>query len=274
MPRSLINRLGVLQAKSSWFGSLVRVGRNWVKTQDMVIKQGQGAGLKFQTGTANFGYLLGTSEPQTQDAIAKYVKPGGVFYDLGANVGFLTVIGAKLAGPRGRVVAFEPLPANAELVRHNAKINGFTNVEVLEVAVSASSSQGRLQLAAEPTQAKLAEDSGAAGETISVEIVSIDELVAQGKIPPPDFMKIDIEGAEVDALRGMERTLKEAQPVIILDTHATHLEVAAFLTERGYWCGTIEKPELPLAEAEWYAHALCVPMARRAELSRGTVSKE
>jgi hypothetical protein len=99
-----------------------------LRNQDGTIQQGAGKGLRFNPGCANAGYLLSTAEPEVQQALKMIVVPGTVVYDLGANVGFVTVIAASLVGPSGRVVAFEPVPDNFQWLQHNVRLNGFSQV--------------------------------------------------------------------------------------------------------------------------------------------------
>jgi Methyltransferase FkbM domain len=82
------------------------------------------------------GYLLGTDEPHLQNAIRDYVAAGDTVYDIGANVGYVSLSLAKRVGPSGRVIAFEPVPRNAEAFRQNIEINGITNVRLLKLAAS------------------------------------------------------------------------------------------------------------------------------------------
>ncbi len=82
----------------------------------------------------NLGYLLGTYEPHLQRAIRQYVATGDTVYDIGANIGYVSLSLAKRVGSGGRVVAFEPIPRNADLLRRNIEDNKLTNVQLLEVA--------------------------------------------------------------------------------------------------------------------------------------------
>ena len=93
-----------------------------------VIGAGPGRGLRFDVGGGNPDFAAGTYEPPVQQALADCLKPGDVVLDVGANVGFIAVIAAKLVGPAGRVVAFEPVPENARLVRRNARLNGLSRL--------------------------------------------------------------------------------------------------------------------------------------------------
>jgi tRNA G46 methylase TrmB len=84
----------------------------------------------------HLAYLLGTAEPHLQRAIKKYVGTGDTAYDIGANMGYVSLSLAKRVGPSGNVIAFEPVPRNVELLRMNIENNQLLNVRVFDVAAS------------------------------------------------------------------------------------------------------------------------------------------
>ena len=181
-----------------------------------VILRGPAAGLRFRADVNIAGYRLGTTEPAFQAAFAARVPRGGVVYDLGANVGFYTVLAARLVGPEGRVVAVEPFPASAETVRHNARANGFEHVEVVEAAVGGAAGRAWLETDRDPVTYRLGPEGERPG--IEVPVTTVDALVAAGH-PPPDLVKVDVEGVEVAALEGMTRTLADHRPALLVEVH-------------------------------------------------------
>lgn len=185
----------------------------------VTIRDGVGAGLKFDTSRASGDYGSGLNELPVQQAFATHLKPGDVFYDVGANAGFFTMIGARLVGAKGQTYAFEPVPQNAAVVRHNAEINGFSHVHVIEKAVASESGKGQLLLTRHPGGATLITDHRPpdATEVVSTEMVSLDDLVAKKEIPPPSMAKIDVEGAEMGVLLGMEQILQTARPIVLFE---------------------------------------------------------
>jgi FkbM family methyltransferase len=154
------------------------------------------------------------------------------------------VIGSRLAGQRGRVYAFEPVPANAALVGRNAALNGLRNVEVLPMAVTDHTGRAEMVLAAYAGGAALstAPRPPDATGTLPVDATSIDHLVFDAGMTPPTLVKIDVEGAEMEVLRGMARTCAVHRPAIICeidagnreDFQAKHQACAGFLRELGY----------------------------------------
>lgn len=180
---------------------------------------GVGAGLRFDAGPSNPAYAVGDNEVPVQEALARYLKPGHVFYDVGANVGFFTVIGAKVVGPNGAIFAFEPVPEHAAYVRRNAKLNHFQNVTVIEKAISDSLGHGELLVThcAGGAALSTATRPPDVNYALPVDLMSVDELVFRQKFPPPAVVKIDVEGVEINVLKGMSQTLREFKPVVIYE---------------------------------------------------------
>lgn len=201
------------------------------------INLGPGRGLRFDPGPSNPDYASGNNELPVQQALVDHLRADSVFYDIGANVGFLTVLGALLVGPQGMVYAFEPVPTNAAYVRRNARANRFAQVQVIEKAVSNHSGTGNLNLAKYSGGAALALASVEAPPdsdgTLQIDIVTIDDLIEHHGLKPPAVVKIDVEGAELEVLEGMEATTKRYQPVVIVEVDAAE---AALLQRKQAAC--------------------------------------
>jgi FkbM family methyltransferase len=196
---------------------------------------------------AHAGLIVrGTLEPPVQEALRRLLAPGAVFYDVGANIGFFTILGARLVGPEGRVVAFEPVPACARAVAHNIALNEFAHAEIREEAVGARSGTDRLLVVGEASWSHLASTGRHADvrDEIEVKVVAIDELVAAGKIPPPDVLKIDTEGAELQAIEGMRATIARHRPAIVCELHDTNAAFCALMDELEYVTSNLDGPEL------------------------------
>lgn len=200
---------------------------DWMRIPLVVtIRDGVGAGLKFDTHRGSGNYRAGLNELPVQETLAQHLKPGDVFYDIGANTGFFTMIGARLVGAGGQVYAFEPVPENVAIIRHNVQINDFDHVVVTEKAVSSTSEQGQLMLTRHPGGATLIMDNLPPDATgaVAVEMVAIDDLVFGANFKSPTFIKIDVEGAEIDVLRGMERVLHTVRPTLLYEIDDQHEE--------------------------------------------------
>lgn len=192
----------------------VRAPHRWT-----VISVGAGRGLEFDPGDSNPGYAIGDNELPVQTAVWENLDEGGVLFDVGANVGFFSVIGARRVGSRGAVCALEPVPANATLIRQNAARNGLGNVTVIEAAATNRSGRGELNVARHAGGSALTtvEPPADACGRIAIDLVTIDELVFDRGIRAPTLVKIDVEGAEREVLAGMERTMRAYAPTIVLE---------------------------------------------------------
>jgi FkbM family methyltransferase len=183
-----------------------------------VISAGVGIGLTFDPGPSNPAYGVGDNELPVQNALATHLRPGDVFYDIGANVGYFTVIGARLVGPSGHVYAFEPASESAEFVRRNADRNGFSNVTIVQKAVSDTTGRGELVIVEYSGGAALSTATPVAdGARVAVDLITIDEFVSEPAVLPPTTVKIDVEGVELEVLRGMADTIREHRPTIVCE---------------------------------------------------------
>ncbi len=245
--------------------ALLRRAAGWYGRAPVPIAGGIGHLLRVSTADlpldhAHAGLIVrGTLEPPVQEALRRLLAPGAVFLDIGANVGFFTILGARLVGPEGRVIAFEPVPACARAVARNIALNDFSHAEVREEAVGAASGTARLLVVGEASWSHLASTGRHADvrEEIDVTVCSIDELVAAGSIPPPDVLKLDTEGAELQALEGMRATIAAHRPAIVCELHDTNAGFCALMDELGYATTNLDGPA-PVAEAG-PVHALALP---------------
>ncbi len=185
----------------------------------VTIQSGPGKGLRIDLWRGSANYESGTNELHVQNTLAEQIKPGSIFYDVGANIGFFTIIGSRLVTSTGQVVAFEAVPENAQVVQRNCDLNGCANVQVIAKAVSNESGSGTLVLASHDGGAALQSSVEQAGkaETITVGLTSIDEFVAQNPTLVPNLVKIDVEGAELLVLQGMAKVLAEFHPIIVFE---------------------------------------------------------
>ena len=152
----------------------------------------------------------GYYEPSNTLLIKGNLRIGGVFVDVGANLGYFTVLAAKIVGPQGKVYAFEPYASAAKQLATNLMLNGVTNVELTRKA--ASSKTGFITLYASGDDISLANTSGPLGPGFlgtQVETIRIDDELAEDI--EVDIVKMDIEGGEFDALLGMTKTINRSK---------------------------------------------------------------
>jgi len=244
LPPSVIRLAGRVERSLPFLAPAIRRTVHSRQVSDGVIAHGEGKGLRFNPGGANPGYALGTTEPGVQQALVELLEPGMTFYDVGANMGFFSLIAWRRVGSHGRVCAFEPLPESARTLRHNVGLNGARNVAVVEAAVAAGPGRARLAVTAESVQAHLAEidtDTPTLG-VVDVQVTAIDAELAAGRAAP-DVVKIDVEGAELQVLEGMRETIEHHHPALICELHGTAPAVCDFLESLDYRLDALEAVE-------------------------------
>ena len=158
--------------------------------------------------------------PEEYEAFRRVVGPGFTVLDVGANVGAYTLLFATWVGPAGHVIAFEPAPASIAGLRRQLGLNGLTDrVDVVEAAVAGT--VGSASFACDGASGANALGTGARGaRTITVATTTIDAFCAERGVRP-DVIKIDVEGAELDVLRGARRTLASSSVEAFIEFHPT-----------------------------------------------------
>jgi len=216
------------------------------------VLQGPLRGALWIKGASVNGTWLGSYEAEKQSRFAEVVKRGDVVLDLGANVGFYTLMAARLVGPGGLVIAMEPLPGNLRLLYAHLGLNGVANVSVLPYAVAEKGGVMAFEEAESNAMGRLGE-----GGALEVRTVRLDDLFAGAGAPVPTVVKMDIEGAEADALAGGERFFREARPKIFLATHGREVH-ARCLDQLRSWGYRIE-PLQPSASVDETDELLVLP---------------
>ncbi|HOW10425.1 MAG TPA: FkbM family methyltransferase [Bacteroidales bacterium] len=177
------------------------------------IKSGPLKGKKWII-TSGGNFISGDQESYKTDAFLKYFTPGSIFFDIGAHIGYYSAIGAMLNDGKGHVYSFEPRPMNAGFFRKHMKKNGFTNVTLFEAAVGEKDGFVQFDTAHGSATGRVSSDGD-----LKVKQVSIDRMVGDGELPSPDFIKIDVEGGEIDVLKGLTGVVAKCRPRLIIATH-------------------------------------------------------
>lgn len=191
------------------------------------LNAGPAAGLLFEvTLPLDKAVWAGTYELEFAAAIAREVRHGDVCYDIGGYRGYMA--GTMALAGASKVVVFEPLPENQRALRRLCELNPELPIELLPVAVGNIDGSMRLRIMADSSMGKLVSSSFQAeaasiGE-MDVDIRRIDTEVEMGKIPPPNLIKVDVEGAEFDVLQGAAGVLTAYRPLIFLEVHSASLE--------------------------------------------------
>jgi FkbM family methyltransferase len=236
----------------SWFANSVHMVLNQLPGDRVACfpchSQLQGYRMKIDW-QRHRSFLAGTWEPAVVNAVTKVVKPGSYAVDIGAHIGFYTLLLAKLVGRRGRVLAFEPLPWNFSVLAENIKINDCKQVNLINKAVL----DRRCELTANmynegPLPGSVSFSTADQMDLTRVEAVSLDDIL-QNDGQAVEFLKVDVEGAELLVLKGAARTIEKNHPAIVIEVH--HFEsspddspVILQLSEWGYRTRWLDRGQL------------------------------
>ena len=197
------------------------------------VLRGPLRGARFVLGSAagpgrGATIYLNLSESQKVSVLSNSLKKGQIFFDIGANVGLYTILGSRLVGPEGKVVAFEPLVRNIFYLYKHVSLNRASNVLILPVSCSNTLELADFALGANPATGHLEGLTTAWGkkghdDVTLVSTVTLD-AAARGLNTYPDVIKIDVEGAELQVLEGAREVLSTAKPDIFLSVHSHDLQ--------------------------------------------------
>lgn len=217
----------------------------------------------------------GAYEPFETALFEALVAPGSVCVDVGANIGYYTLLMAQRAGAQGRVYAFEPVPSIYMLLEKNIRANGYGNVRAFPTALS--SGEGSVDLYLNSYNGgdnRMYPSEGM--QRIQVQTQALDALMEE-KV---DVVKMDVQGAELQVLKGMRRVLSESHPVIVLEYSPMSIarmgedprELLQILAEEGYVFADVDEAEHKLvsatasqlserypADEERFTNILCMP---------------
>lgn len=188
-------------------------------------------------------FFLGEYENAEFTFLSATLKQGDVVIDIGANIGLYSLFAASKIGAQGKVISFEPFQKNYQALCKNVSLNATNNVELVNLAVAESESE--IDLYYDTRQANLGMVSSYLSEHNQhqkVQTISIDKYLQQHPLPKIDFIKMDIEGNEFPALKGMRNTLIQFHPILMIEmdkdivksTPYTDSDIILFLQELGY----------------------------------------
>src|SRR5215470_11799890 len=172
-------------------------------------------------------YRLGETEKICQAILVERLRTGDIFYDLGANLGFFSLLAARIVGPTGKVFSFEPDAQIVERLRRNAARNRLSNIVTVEMGVW--STTGSLNFVSSDSSSPdrgvgtfLPNDSSPVG--IPTRCISLDDFIQDA--PAPRAIKCDVEGAEIEVFRGAESLLRSHHPWILCELHSQAKDLA------------------------------------------------
>ncbi len=201
---------------------LLNLARDWITPENPITTFETKYRFRLKANLANpehqYLYFYGThDERYIVTKLLKMIEPGDICWDIGANIGFYTCLLASQVGDTGAVVAFEPASRTCDYLRENVSLNRFTNTTVINKGIGDRVEQRRLYYSkaglAEGTASLKYAHKQTASERVTLD--TIDNLVSE--LPAPNFVKIDVEGYQLEVLRGAEHFLKTHAPLIIAE---------------------------------------------------------
>lgn len=187
------------------------------------VRHGLARGLRRRGG---LGFVPRLAALSAEERFLQQLTFGGeTVFDVGGYEGIFTLFFARRVGPLGHVVTFEPNPRNVARIVENVRLNGFAQVLVRQLAVGAAPGRASLVFPADET-ARGSLETGIAEQikqehgvlAVDVELDTLDRQVAAG-LPEPDFVKLDVEGLELDVLQGMRGLLEHRHPRLYIEIH-------------------------------------------------------
>ncbi len=196
----------------------------------LTIQSGPLSGKRWSL-TSGGNFIRGNYESYKTEAILKNFVKGDIFLDIGAHFGYFSAIAATINGYTGKVFAFEPRPMNIQFFKRHMRLNNWNNVVLFETAVGDEEKMVLFDSRHGSATGKVSEKGN-----LLVRQVSIDKMYERGDVPLPTFIKIDVEGGEIEVLKGLVNVISAGRPKIIVATHndVCHNFVTNFLKNKNY----------------------------------------
>ncbi len=196
----------------------------------ITVRSGPLKGRKW-IATTGIRFVKGDHEPYKTKAFTDNYKAGDTLFDIGAHVGYISAIAAVIGQGKGKIIAFEPRPMNAMFFRKHMHINRFDNVTLYEAAVGETDGEVLFDTGQGSATGHVSETGN-----ISVKQISAGRMVINGEIPPPHFIKIDVEGGEKAVLKDLNEVISSFRPKLLVATHNIDCRkfVEDFLNNKNY----------------------------------------
>ncbi len=199
----------------------------WIR---MPIRKGPLKGLRWIM-TSGKHFITGDYEPYKTKAFLANLREGDIVVDVGAHVGYYSALASQKVGDKGRVYSFEPRPLNISFFKDHVRINRLKNITLYEGAISTLTGETTFNTNTGTGTGRLSETGG-----LKVKTYCLDELIDAGEVPRLDFLKVDVEGGEIEVLKGSQCAIAKNRPRMLLATHSeiTQDFVLEFLQEHKY----------------------------------------
>jgi FkbM family methyltransferase len=235
----------------------------------VTVQSGLLAGVRLEVSPRlESGLYLGTHEPDLQAAVPKIARPGMIAYNVGAHIGFFTLALSRLVGPTGRILAFEPDPRAWPRLQRNLALNDFSgNVQTFQLAMGERDGEAQFASAMTDMQGRFARLPYVLPDApvVSVTCYKFDSFLAQGN-PKPELVLMDVEHAEGLVLAGMQQTLAELRPALIIEMHGPEAIADSWAELRRHSYELLRLPQMrramKLEEVVPLGHYLALPEER------------
>ena len=201
-----------------FFQPLARCRQSRLPDQDVIIST-SGCKMKIFAPRSNLIgrelYLRGVSEPEVTGAIRALTGPGRTIFDIGGDAGYHTLLFAHAVGPSGKVFVFEPIPAAQKRIEENHRLNGFEQCQIHGLALGRKKAFMLLERSFESSRLNPDKKTAGTGD-ITVAVERLDDVMLAESLPVPDLIKIDVEGADLEVLSGMETLVAAHHPAFII----------------------------------------------------------
>ena len=210
------------RSSPNWLANTIHAALNRVPVERYPVLRCGGVLKGFQMRvdwSLHRAFAYGAWEPEVVATLQEQVKPGMTVLDIGAQSGYFSLLFSRLVGVGGKIVAFEPLPANFRMLEENIRLNGLTNVTARREAVAERSGNMSFEFPRhEPTLIAGPVREGEDQDVFTVKGISLDDWFAADSCPV-HFIKMDVEGAELEVLRGASRMLASCHPDMLIELH-------------------------------------------------------
>lgn len=219
--------------------------RKWLKDVNTIASPINET-FKIKLTTKNFIdaciYYIGDYEPYLKMQFKKIIKSGDIILDVGANIGFHTLYFAELTGNKGKVYAFEPIPVNFKALTNNIQLNNFPQIVSVNKALGNTNTFMDIHIDNQDQNPGTFSILDIGLKNTTIECVKGDDYLKQQGVNKVDFIKVDVEGFELEVFKGLARTITQFSPIIIFEYDANYQseinenpkELFHFLSNFGY----------------------------------------
>ena len=200
--------------------------RNLKTDAGLIIRDVQGSKMWLDSadeGISRDLIIYGVREYETTALVKSIIAEGDVVINIGANLGYYTLMESKFAGSAGKVYAIEPNPQSVEILKHNVQINGLKNVEVFSMSIGDKDGTGKLNISRKSNWCSMSRHkSKAFVGSVDVTVVSVDSFIKDRA--RPDFIRMDVEGYEYEIIKGMRSLMaRDGRLGLLIEVHAEFL---------------------------------------------------